>query len=150
MATKKAQKKATSSRKQAKAADQRAESIRGIGANVSEVIKQAALILDEELAAGIVTARQMQQRFEQERRVDPADFKDALQRFQRDGHEVINVLGDQVAELRSDENGERVKRLVENSHDALDMLVEFAKLGADVVNQLVHANLRNKDDAGRP
>jgi len=47
-------------------------------------VKDAAALLDEELAAGIQAAQQVQQRFRKQGRIDPADFSDALQRFQAD------------------------------------------------------------------
>jgi len=47
-------------------------------------VKDAAALLDEELAAGIQAAQQVQQRFRKQGRIDPAVFSDALQRFQAD------------------------------------------------------------------
>jgi hypothetical protein len=113
----------------------------------SQIIQDAAALLDEEIAAGIVAAKQMQQRFQQERRIDPADFKEALQRFQSDAHEVVNLLNEQVAELRSQENAELITRLVNNSHDLLDLVVGFVNMGAEITNQFVQANLP-KQEAG--
>ena len=71
-------------------------------------------LLDEEIAAGIVAAKQVQQRFQKERRIDPRDFREALQRFQRDGHEVVDLIDHQLAELRSKENAELTTRLLHN------------------------------------
>lgn len=147
MTTKKSKKTASGSAEQARAADDNAEHIRQIGQSASQVVKEASLLLNEELAAGIVAARQMQKRFEKERRIDPVDFKDALQRFQRDGHEVINLLSDQVSDLSMDETAQRIKQIVDNSHNALDLLVELAKTGSEVVNQFVQSNLKKNDDS---
>lgn len=38
------------------------------------IVQDAAALLDEELAAGIVAAKQVQKRFRKERRIDPQDF----------------------------------------------------------------------------
>ncbi|MFM0174729.1 hypothetical protein PQR33_35980 [Paraburkholderia sediminicola] len=146
MATK-TKKTASGSARRPRAADDNAERVRQIGQSASQVVKEASLLLNEELAAGIVAARQMQQRFEKERRIDPVDFKDALQRFQRDGHEVINLLSDQVSDLNSDETAQRIKQIVDNGHNALDLFVELAKTGSEVMNQLVQSNLKKNDDS---
>jgi hypothetical protein len=107
----------------------------------SQIVKDAAALLDEEIAAGIIAAKKMQQRFEKERRIDPADFKDALHRFQSDAHEVVNLLNDQVAELRSEENAELVTRLINNTHDLLDLVVGVVNMGAEIADEIVQANL---------
>jgi hypothetical protein len=106
-----------------------------------EIIREAALLLDEELAAGIVAAKKMHRRFQEERRIDPADFKDALQRLQSDAHEVVTILNQQVTQMSSKENTEVVTRLISNSHGLIDLLVGFVDTGVDVANQLIEANL---------
>jgi len=111
----------------------------------SHIVKEAATLLNEELAAGIVAAKKMQQRFQKERSIDPADFKDALQRFQGDAHEVVTLLNDQLTELRTQENGELVTRLVSNTHDLVDLMVGFINLGAEVASQIAQANLPKKN-----
>ena len=112
-----------------------------INTATSQIVREAAALLDDEVAAGIVAARQMQERFRKERKIDPADFQDSLQRFQGDAHEVVNMLNQQFAELRSDENAELVSRFVTNTHDLLDVVVGVVNMGAEIANQLVAANL---------
>jgi hypothetical protein len=107
----------------------------------SQIVRQAAELLDEEVAAGIVAAKQMQDRFSRERRVDPADFQGSLQRFQSDAHEVVTMLDQQFAELRSEENAELVSRLVSNAHDLVDVLVGVVNMGADIASQLSEKTL---------
>lgn len=107
----------------------------------SQIVRQAAELLDEEVAAGVVAARQMQDRFNRERRIDPADFQGSLQRFQSDAHEVVTLLDQQFAELRSEENAELVSRLVSNAHDLVDVLVGVVNMGADIASQLSEKNL---------
>jgi hypothetical protein len=104
-------------------------------------VKEAAALLDEEVAAGIVAARQMQERFRRERRIDPADFQESIQRFQHDAHEMVTLLDQQFAEIRSNENAELVSRLLTNAHDLVDVLVGVVNMGADIANQLVETNL---------
>lgn len=111
----------------------------------SQIVKDAAALLDEEIAAGILAARKMQQRFAKERRIDPTDFKEALHRFQSDAHEVVNLLNDQVAELRSEENAELVTRLIGNTHDLLDLVVGVVNMGAEIADELVQANMPKRN-----
>jgi hypothetical protein len=109
-------------------------------------VRQAAELLDEEIAAGVVAAKQMQDRFSRERRIDAADFQQSLQRFQSDAHEVVAMLDQQFAELRSDDNAALVSRLVSNAHDLVDVLVGVVNMGADIASQLSEKNL---DKPGR-
>lgn len=127
------------SRRSAVSGDSNARRLKQISNNTAQIVKEAAALLDEEVAAGIVAARRVQQRFKKERRVDSADFKEALQKFQNDAHDVVNLLSSQVDEFRSDENSALIKRLVANSHDMLDLAVEFVNTGAEVANQLAQS-----------
>src|ERR1044071_5229292 len=90
--------------------DQRTARFKEIGQSSSQIVKDAALLLDDEIASGIVAAKQVQQRFQRERRINPDDFKGALTKFQGDAHEVINQLNGQFPELNSKENADLVKR----------------------------------------
>jgi hypothetical protein len=111
-------------------------------------VKDAAVLLDEEIAAGIVAAKQMQQRFQKGRRIDPADFRSLIQKFQSDAHGVVNLFSDQIAELRSKENAELVDNLVRRAHDALDLATEVFVMSADIATQAVQSRLRKKRPAG--
>jgi hypothetical protein len=119
----------------------RSDRFEEINTATSKIVKQAAQLLDEELAAGMVAAKQMQDRFARERRVDPADFADALQRFQRDAHEVVTLLDEQFEDFRSDENAQVVSRLLTNAHDLVDVVVGVVNIGADVASQLAETRL---------
>lgn len=107
----------------------------------SQIIREAGALLDEEMAIGIVAAKKMQDRFQEERRLDTADFKDALQRFQSDGHELVNLVDQQLVELRSPDNAELTGRLMRNVHDLLDLTVGLVGMGTEIANQLIAANL---------
>src|SRR5882672_3552109 len=93
----------------------RSARLKQISKSSSQIVKDAAALLDEEIASGIVAAKQVQQRFRKERRINPGDFKDALTRFQGDAHDVVNLLNDQFAELRSDENAELADQLAKSN-----------------------------------
>jgi hypothetical protein len=122
-----------------------------ISSATSEIVKQAGAVLDEEMAIGIVTAKQMQDRFDQERRLDTGDFQEALQRFQNDGHELVNLVDQQVVELRSDENIDLTNRLISNVHNLLDLAVGLVSTGTEIANQLIERNLpKTEMEAEKP
>ena len=120
-------------------ASERSRRLKQISTNTSQIVKDAASMLDEEVAAGIVAARQMHQRFQKERRIDPSDFKYALQKFQGNAHEVVTLLDDQLAELQSQENTDLAKRFIQHTHGVVDLAVELVNMGAEIANQLVAA-----------
>jgi hypothetical protein len=119
-------------------------SIHDLGKESSQIVKDAAALLDEEVAAGIVAAKQMQQRFRKERRIDPEDFKGALKKFQNDAHQIVSSLENQFADLSSQQNASLIKRLVGNTHDVLDLAVELVNIGAEIADQLAQSNLKGR------
>jgi hypothetical protein len=118
------------------------EQLKQISKSSAQIVKDAAALLDEELAAGIVAAKQVQQRFQKDRRIDAGDFKKTLQKFQGDAHEVVSLLEDQISKLRSQENAELAKRLLHNTHDVVDLAVELVNMGAEIADQLAQSNLK--------
>lgn len=106
-----------------------------------QIVRDAAALLDEELAAGIVAAKRVQQRFRKERRIDSADFAGALNRFQTDAHQAVNLLSAQVGELGSRQNTELMNRFLSKSHDLVDLVLGMVNLGAELTNQLAQSNL---------
>jgi predicted lactoylglutathione lyase len=123
------------------------ERFKQISKNSSQIVKDAAVLLDDEIAAGIVAAKQMQRRFQKERRVDPGDFKEAVQQFQVHAHEVVDQLNSRVSDMGSKENQELLRRLVNNSHDLLDLTVEVFNMGAELADQLVQSKVPRKQNA---
>jgi hypothetical protein len=116
--------------------------------STAQIVQDAAALLDEELASGIVAANQVQKRFREEGRIDPKDFSGALQRFQANAHEVITLLNDRLDDMRSDENMTVVKNLVARSHDMVDLAVEMVNSSAEIANQLANSPLA-KQATGR-
>ena len=64
------------------------------------------------------------------------------------GDEIVNLVNDRISELRSEENAEVVKQLLNNGHSLLDLVVELVSMGAKVADQLVQSNFK-RQDAGR-
>jgi hypothetical protein len=154
MATTRAKSSATSRKAASKPASQTKRDVRSndspigqISSATSQIIKEAGAVLDEEMAIGIVTAKNMQERFDNERRIDSSDFKEALQRFQNDGHELVGLVDQQIVELRSDENVDLTNRLMANVHNLLDLAVGLVGTGTEIANQLIERNLPQRDAA---
>lgn len=68
----------------------------GLAGRTSRIVQQAASILEEELAAGIVAARDVEARFVDVQKLREADPKEVMQRFRRDAHDVVDILLDMV------------------------------------------------------
>lgn len=73
-----------------------ADILRGVAGTTSRTVFQAASILEEEIAAGVVAAKQVEERLVKSS-VLPAGRPNALmQRFRRDMHEVVDLVLDLV------------------------------------------------------
>ena len=116
--------------------------IKNASKSVKNIVKDAADILDEEVASGIIAARQVQDRFKRENKIDPKDFESALQKFNADAHEVLTMVGKQIDEMGSKENAELTRRLMGRTHDVLDLTIEIVNIGAALANELIQKNTK--------
>jgi hypothetical protein len=123
----------------------RAASVLGASA---ELVRQAAVILDQEMAVGVTAAKAVQQRLARERRIEPADFREAMQRFQSDARDIVNSLNAQVAGEKLNQNVELAKRFITRASDMIDLAVGVVTTSTELANELIHANL-TKTNAGR-
>jgi hypothetical protein len=71
-------------------------SIKGLFSTTSRLVQQAANILEEEIASGIIAAKKAEQRILNVKRIHAAEKSDLMQRFRKDAHEVVDVLMDLV------------------------------------------------------
>jgi hypothetical protein len=62
----------------------------------SHVVRQAASILEEEIAAGILAARQIEDKFIDTVEIRSGKPDEAFHRFRRDAHEVVDIVMDVV------------------------------------------------------
>lgn len=70
------------------------------GAAASDIVHRAASILEEEIAAGIVAAKQVEARFVRKTEVrDEAPRDDLMQRLRKDAHEAVDMLMDLFSTL---------------------------------------------------
>jgi len=124
--------------------------INRVGVATSQIIEEAAALLDEEIASGIVAAKKMRDRFEKHHHIDEADFKDALHRFQADAHEVVSILREQFKKLSSQENSALADRFVKNTHDLVDLATGMVSTASKLANELLQKSRSNpRTNAGK-
>ncbi len=73
-----------------------ADILRGFTDTTSRVVQQAASILEEEIAAGILAAKQVEERMINVKETRSGKPDEVMQRFRRDAHEVVDILLDLV------------------------------------------------------
>ncbi|MEU3454651.1 hypothetical protein ABZ671_13755 [Micromonospora sp. NPDC006766] len=96
----------------------------------------AATVLEEELAAGLASARRLEEKLSADRKVDPEAFDELVTRVRTDGHALIDTV---VAQLKTsdDQRGEVIRRYTSDAHDALGSVLNLARLVPDMANGLV-------------
>jgi hypothetical protein len=134
-----------------------AQTIEGAAASASAAVRQAASVLERELAAGLAGLRKVEVRFTEERRVDPAEFDQVVERFRSNAHELIDVASARISELGSDDVVDLSKRLTRDAHDLFDVALDLVRMAPDAINRLaakgeqVFPEPRQTDDsASRP
>jgi hypothetical protein len=77
-------------------------SYKGLSETTTKIVRQAATILETELAAGIKAAKKAEEQFVNVEKMRTEKPDEVIQRFRRDAHEVVDILIDVVnAGLRS-------------------------------------------------
>jgi hypothetical protein len=73
-----------------------ADILKGFAKSSSRIVQKAASILEEEIAAGILAAKQVEERLINVREIRSANPEEVMQRFRRDAHEVVDIVLDVV------------------------------------------------------
>jgi hypothetical protein len=120
---------------------------RELGDTALSIVRVAADLLDKEMAIGIKAAKAVQKRLHQERRIEAADFREALAKFHADGRDLINSLDHQLSGDLLNKNVTLAKSFVAKTNEMLDLAVGVVTTGAELANQLLQTNL-TKQDAG--
>lgn len=68
----------------------------GIAAEAIRIVEQAASILEEEISAGIVAAKKVEERYVNVNALRSGDSDQVMQRFRQDAHEVLDIVLDLV------------------------------------------------------
>ncbi len=68
----------------------------GLAAEAIRIVEQAASILEEEISAGIVAAKKVEERYTNVNTLRSGSNEQVIQRFRKDAHEVLDILLDLV------------------------------------------------------
>jgi hypothetical protein len=117
----------------------KSQKLQKLAGTADQFIEEAARLLDEEMAAGIVAAQRVQRRFRLERRIDQTDFKEAFEKFQSHAHDMVSVVGQRVEMFRSPEVQKSAERFVNHAHGILDLFAEMISTGAELADQIAQA-----------
>jgi hypothetical protein len=112
-------------------------SLEDLGNTASQVIQEAAAVLEEELAAGLIAAQKVSKRLKEEQRFEKEDFADALKRFQSTGQELIEIARARMSDLHSDATQELSQRFLNDAQGALDVVVDLIAVGPDLANRFL-------------
>jgi hypothetical protein len=68
----------------------------GIAAEAVRIVEQAASILEEEISAGIVAAKKVEERYVNVNSLRSGESQEVMQRFRQDAHEVLDIVLDLI------------------------------------------------------
>jgi uncharacterized iron-regulated protein len=117
----------------------REEILREFGASTSDMIQKAAVILEEEVAAGLQAAKEVEQSMRQSGEVRSESFDDIVVRLRKDAHDVVNIVGEQVDQMRSEEFDDLSRRFQKDAHEAVDVLLNVVTNAPSIINRLLQA-----------
>ena len=83
----------------AKAPGERRPTLMDVPGVASDIVQRAAAILGDEIAAGIVAAKQVEGRFVKPGEVKEQAPQEMMQRFRKDAHEVVDIMMDLLTSI---------------------------------------------------
>jgi hypothetical protein len=121
----------------------REEILREFGASTSDIIQKAAVILEEEVAAGIMAAKEVERSMRENGDVRSEAFDDVMVRLRRDAHVIVNIIGEQVDQVRSEEFDELSQRFQKDAHEVVDLFLNVVGNAPGIIDRLLQsANIR--------
>jgi hypothetical protein len=84
------------SKKKKQKSQQQAKGSKGLAAEAVRIVEQAASILEEEISAGIVAARKVEERYVNVNSLRSEESREIIQRFRKDAHEVLDIVLDLI------------------------------------------------------
>jgi hypothetical protein len=115
----------------------REEILREFGASTSDMIRKAAVILEEEVASGILAAKEVERSMRESGEVSSESFDDIIVRLRRDAHDVVNIIGEQADQMRSEEFDELSQRFQKDAHEVVDVFLNVVTNAPDIINRLL-------------
>lgn len=101
------------------------------------------------MARGVAAAKAVQKRLATEKRIEPADFRDALQRFQTEGRDIVAALEKQITGSLLSQNVELAKKAIARANDMIDLAVGVVTTSAELANEFIQANSTKSHVAAR-
>jgi len=98
-----------------------------VAREASEVVKQAASILQKELTDSAGLAGEMQKKFAETRRVEHGEFKVLADRVRKDVHDLIAIASEMFNEVRTEEVQSLVTRIATDAHDVVDTAMNLVE-----------------------
>jgi uncharacterized protein YidB (DUF937 family) len=108
----------------------------GAAEQASSAVRQAASVLETELAAGLAGVQKLERRFTSERRIDEDELADVLSRFRANAHELIDVGSARLEDVRSPDVRDLTQRLTLDAHNLLDTMVNLLGTAPELVDRL--------------
>lgn len=127
----------SSTRRSARRDKARKEILKEFGASTSDMIQKAALILEEEVAAGLLSAKEVERSMRETGEVHSESFDDIVVRLRKDAHDVVNIIGDQADQMRSEEFDELSHRFQKDAHEAVDLLLNVVTNAPGIINRFL-------------
>ena len=117
----------------------REEILREFGASTSDMIRKAAVVLEEEVASGILAAKEVERSMRESGEVSSESFDDIIVRLRRDAHDVVNIIGEQADQMRSEEFDELSQRLQKDAHEVVDLVLNVVTNAPGIINRLLQS-----------
>jgi hypothetical protein len=120
-----------------KRAQDKSERLKAAAEQTSTAVRDAASVLESELAIGLAGVRKIERRLTEERRVDRAEFDNLLERFRTDVHEFIDVGSARIADLQSPEANDLSQRLTADAHELSDTMISMLAVAPQIIDRLL-------------
>ena len=126
---------------------ERSEVLQEFSESTADIIQKAASILEEEVAAGIVAARELERSMREGDDFRSDEFDDVMQRLRKDAHDMVNILGEQVNALRSGEFDDLTERFQQDAHDVVDLVLNVVGNAPQFIRRMRPPTPPEADDA---
>lgn len=124
------QKEATTGKKN------QSETVKQFGKSTAGIVQKAASVLEEEVAAGIVAAKEVEKNLREGGDFRSDQFDEIVQRLRKDAHDVVTILSERMEELRSKDSDETVKRFQKDAHDVVDTILNLVNIAPDAIKRI--------------
>jgi hypothetical protein len=111
--------------------------LEGPASDASEAVRQAASVLEKELAAGVSGFQRLGARVVKERRVDQEAFDEVLGRLRLNAKEFVGVAANRVGDLRSEDVQELAQQFSTHAQDLLDTVISMVSIAPDMLNRVM-------------